>query len=236
MSELGGTLGDQAEFVLINIKQPGLYPWGKRERQRGAADIDKESKQDLHYRYLPRCRSPTWPSGNCSLCRRCFIGDLVCSAPEVLQIPGCIGISPSRPDVSVNSPRRGCWPASGLSGSARGVRLGGPKSPHLWQLLPSSGRRASGSHAVRIWDRGGFRSRGGVSRRTQNLLRTQKSTSEEQVSGDSWRAARREAQGPRTSYREVRTASLTSSGTRTPCPCLGVQGDLAPGIWGSALR
>lgn len=52
MSELGGTLGDQAESVLINIKQPGLYPWGKRERPRGAADIDKESKQDLHYRYL----------------------------------------------------------------------------------------------------------------------------------------------------------------------------------------
>lgn len=129
MSELGGTLGDQAESVLINIKRPGLYPWGKRQRPRGAADIDKESKQDLHYRYLPRCRSPTWPSGNCSLCRRCFPGDLVCSAPEVLQIPGRIGIGPSRPGVSVNSPRRGGRPASGLSGSARGVRLGGLGDP-----------------------------------------------------------------------------------------------------------
>lgn len=129
MSELGGTVGDQAESVLINIKQSGLYPWGKRERRRGAADIDKESKQDLHYRYLPRCRSPTWPSGICSLCGSCFPGDLVCSAPEVLQIPEHIGIGPSRPGVSVNSPRQGGRPASGFSSTVWGVRLGVPKSP-----------------------------------------------------------------------------------------------------------
>lgn len=115
------------------------------ETRRGAADIDKESKQDLHYRYPPRCRSPVWTSGSCSLCGSGSPEHLVCSNREVLQIPGCIGLGPSRPDVSVNSPRRGGRPASGLSGALRGARGLGDPSPLIFvrcrDSAPSSKQR-----------------------------------------------------------------------------------------------
>ncbi|VCW58483.1 unnamed protein product, partial [Gulo gulo] len=96
----------------------------------------------------------------------------------------------SRPGASVNSPRRGGRPRAGERaelGTARGRTAAGTQAPSpslcpgALFSLSSSGRTGSGSHAVGIGDRAGFRSRGGVSRRAQNLLRTQKSTSEEQA-------------------------------------------------------
>ncbi|XP_039086501.1 microphthalmia-associated transcription factor isoform X2 [Hyaena hyaena] len=135
--------------------------------------------------------APAWPSGSCSFRGSDSPGEPGTPRPDRTTDPRLRAAArPSRAGASVNSPRRGGWPRAGERaelGTVRGRTTRGTRAPppslgpQALFSLASSERTGSGSHAVGIGDRAGFRSRGGVSRRAQNLLRTQKSTSEEQV-------------------------------------------------------
>lgn len=170
-----------------------------------------------------------------------FLASREYPARQGLQIPGGAGQPPLPPGCECKLRAPGLAAAAGQRAelcTARGRTARGtqapppPLRPQARFSLWSSGRTGSGSHAVGIGDRAGFRSRGGVSRRAQNLLRTQESTSEEQVSGDSWREARPAAREPRASHPGARKAARRGSGTRTPCPCPGAEGELIPRSWG----
>lgn len=188
--------------------------------------------------------APAWPSGSCSFRGSDSPGEPGTPGPDRTTDPRLRAAArPSRAGASVNSPRLGGWPRAGERaelGTVRGRTTRGTRAPppslgpQALFSLASSERTGSGSHAVGIGDRAGFRSRGGVSRRAQNLLRTQKSTSEEQVSGDSWREARRAAGAPRAPHPGARKAGRPGSGTRTPCPCPGAEGELPPAVGGRA--
>ena len=54
------------------------------------------------------------------------------------------------------------------------------------------------------------------------------------MSGDSWREARPAPGGPVASHSEARKAAGSDSGTRTPCPCPGAEGELTPAVGGRA--
>ena len=148
---------------------------------------------------------PAWPSGSRSFRRNRCPGKPGKPRPAELQSQATLAAAPPAPgECELPAPGQ---PRGLLAepGTARGARLRDPGPPPPLRpraplSLPSSGGTGSWRHAVGVGDRAGFRSRGGVSRGAQNILRTQKSAPEEQVSGDSWKEARRTVGYPLASH------------------------------------